>query len=396
MNRFLITGCALCLCVLPSRADDRTNDRDLLAQAAAARTPARTQATAPAAVDDTRNAGQVAADREEARAQAELILAQARVDLLAARKSLRDKRAQQAADRARLVLENLKNLPAEMDAGDLELQAEGIVAKARKLGIAGDAPILAAQPSTAAVDDSHPSIDDQSRNAARIARSYEGSDHPDIAGDADVNDLRERALRHQTADRWGYRPASEIVDRKNAQDRARQDLAYQPRLQDVYSADEQRRLTAVDEARVGGDSPVIYPRDWAAKTAARAKYKDRPLAQSDAHNDKDGRQWSAAVYDISDLTEIPPDFHPAYSLDEYENQINAADRQALRDRSQIFSGTAADLAAGIPLLDYFGGNGNLDARSRFSSIRQSQIVEMIKAFEATDTEPRIIMLPPVR
>lgn len=400
MNRFVITGCVLCLFALPIRADDPVNDQDLLSQAAATRAPAKPQAPAPArstaVMASPVKAQPPAPDADEVRAQGELILAQAKVDLLAARKSLRDKRAQQAADRARAVLENLKNLPADMDAGELELQAEGVVAKAQKLGAAVDAPVLAGQPSSAAADDARAPLDQQARNAVRIARSYEGSDHPDIASDADVKELRERALRNQNADRWGYRPAREIVDRENAQDRARQDAAYQPELQQVYSADEQHRLTAVDEARVAGDSPVIYPRDWAAKTAARAKYKDRPLARSDAHNDKDGHQWSAAVYDIADLTEIPPDFHPAYSLDIYENQINAADRQALRDRSQIFSGTAADLAAGIPLLDYFGGNGNLDARSRYSSMRQSQIVEMIKAFEATDTEPRVIMLPPVR
>ena len=54
--------------------------------------------------------------------------------------------------------------------------------------------------------------------------------------------------------------------------------------------------------------------------------------------------------------------------------------------------TTCMTAAGIPLLIYFCGSGNLDARSLFNSVHQSQIVEMIKAFEATNIEPHVIYM----
>lgn len=377
------------LCAMTVLADGPADDRALIAQAAADR---QAQPAPPVGAADKSTP-----DPEERQAQADLILAQARVDLLAARRELRAQRWQAATERAQGVLAALKRLPADVDGSELELVAEGVVARAGKSNTGGDSRVLAAQPSSAAVEAARAPLDQQSRNAAGIARAYEGTAHPDVDNTASVDDLRARALQRQNADRWGYRPAREIVDRDSAEDRSRQNLSYQPQLQQVIAADEQQRLTHADEARVAGEVGVVYPRDWAAKTAARAMYKDRPLAQSAAHNDQNGRQWSTAVYDISDLTEIPPDFYmPLYALDPFTSYLLAADRQALRDRSNIFSGYAGDLAAGLPLLDYFGGNGNLDARPRYSPERQAQIVEMIKSFELRDVEPRVISLPAVR
>ena len=62
-----------------------------------------------------------------------------------------------------------------------------------------------------------------------------------------------------------------------------------------------------------------------------------------------------------------------------ERMRNLQDRQALRWRSMVFGGYPEDLAAGIPLLRYFGGVDEW-AESRYSPERQEQIVDMIRGF----------------
>ena len=92
-----------------------------------------------------------------------------------------------------------------------------------------------------------------------------------------------------------------------------------------------------------------------------------------------GREWYVALYDIGDLTREPAYFPAPIGHPVWATQA-ALDRQALREYSYIFRGTAADLAAGLPLLRYFGGVCDVDLRPRHSRAEQERIVKLIRAF----------------
>lgn len=363
--------------VLVALQDDQRVDRDLLQRTAGER-----PAAASAARDDR------AVDPAEVQARADLAIAQARVDLLAARKALNEGRAADAADAARRVLAALRTLPAGVDASVYELQAEGVLARAERLGGAPDAaPVHAGQnpPSDAnTARDSAESapldpLEDKSRAAARIARRYEGADTADIDTRGDAAVLRERSVREQEpSPHYGYRPGEAIVDVHALLHRDEQRYWYERALRTAYKTDEARRLTEVDETRVTPEGDIAFPDDWPEKMARRAKYRGGVVARSPSWTDKDGREWYLAVYDIHDLIYEPPNFQATDGLPLTLRLQNDLDRAALRERSQIFSGYADDLAAGIPLLRYFGGVDSIGGYYNLG--RQAEIVDMIRRY----------------
>jgi len=370
---------------------DANDDYDLIAQVGAERpdTPVRPGQVPPAA----RGSDDLGELEREARI--DLTLAQARLELVLARKALKTHEHKDAALRAHRVLNLLKELPQEVDASVYELQAEGILARAEKAGIDVDAlrPQVVAEGVLPGFDDY---LDDQARAAAKVGRGYTGADRDTIDTRGDAETLRQRTLRRQVPDDYGYRPGKEIFDIEAILERDRQRLYYEDALRTAYKADEARLLTRADEARVVPDDDIAYPDDWPEKVAKRAKYAGGEIARSQSWIDKDGREWYVAIYDIRDLIYVPPDFQPPYSLDLDENLRNALDRHALRLYSGIFhSYYPEDIAAGIPLLRYFGGVDEFALRGpKYSVERQQQIVEMIKAFTTQVTESKIIPLAP--
>lgn len=309
------------------------DDRDLIEAAAADR---RAPAAAPAAAGAAKTDG---LDAVESQARSEAALAQARLELVLARKSLKAGDAADAARRARAALKLLE--PAAGDVSVWELQAEGILARA-------------------------------SRAQARVT----------------LSDSPQEAATTPAAATDGPRTPT-IVE----QDEAR--LAYQGALHEAYSADETRRLIEAHEARVAPQGEVAYPPDWKDRVARRAKWSGGEVARTRSWTDKDGREWYAAIYDIRDVTYVVPDFQPVVSLDFAENDRNGRDREALRQRSAIFGGYAEDLAAGIPLLRFFGGVDDMAFRgAKYSREKQAEIIEQIRAFTTQQTEALVIPLNP--
>jgi hypothetical protein len=279
------------------------------------------------------------------------------------------------------VLELLKQLPPGVDASVYELQAEGILAKAQRAGVAVDRiPATAPEsPEEQRLAAATSRLDAQARAAAEIARAYSGADTADIDTTGDAQALRERALWNQMPDEHGYRPSKAIIDVETLLERGRQRLYYQDALRAAYKADEARLLVEADEARVAPEGVISYPDDWPEVVARRAKYRDGVIARSPSWIDQDGREWYVALYDIRDLILLQPRFQVPMGFSLAEQMRNLQDRQALRWRSMVFGGYPEDLAAGIPLLRYFGGVDEW-AESRYSPERQAQIVEMIREF----------------
>jgi hypothetical protein len=367
---------------------DQVDDQELIAQVAREQpAPAATGAVGPKSPGDLNEA--------EREARISLTLAQTRLELVLARKSLRTHQVRDAAIRAQRVLNLLKELPPEVDAGEYELQAEGILARAEKAGV--DVAALGEQDagnrSRSGLDDY---LDRQARAAEEVGRRYTGADRDTIDTRVDAETLRRRTLRRQVPGDYGYRPGKEIFDTDAILERDRQRLYYEDALAQAYSADAARLLTEADEARVAPVGEIAYPDDWPEKVAKRAKYAGGEMARSESWIDRDGREWYVAVYDIRDLIYVPPDFQPTFSLDPAEELRNTLDRHALRWGHGFFGGLSAwDLDVTIPLMRYFGGVDDYAWRGpKYSAERQEQIVEMIKAFTTRSTEAKVIPLAP--
>ncbi len=355
------------------------DDRELIERAAARRdagggTAVSAQASAGAASSATAGAEDLRSAEKQAEAQA--AISNARLLLIRARKALSESQPAAAARQARQALDLLAGLGGRGEAGELELQAEGVIARAARAGADVGAAPAAGDAGDASGD---AALDRKVRAAGRIARHFEGSDTPDVDTRGDASALRDRTIETQGGDKYPYRPGRAIIDVDAVLERDRQRLAYEGALDTAYKADEARRLTAAHEARIAGDDVVQYPDNWPEIVKKREKWKDGAVAKSRSWTDKDGKEWYVAVYDIHDLIYVPPDFDGTSYIG--GNSIAAADRAALRERSQIFGGYAEDLAAGIPLLRYFGGVDDFEYRGpKYSLERQDEIVRMIRAF----------------
>jgi len=361
---------------LATLAHAQQTDRELINQAAAARAPQPAPPQKGEALPPRPEADSLA--QQEQQARTELTLAQARLELVQARRSIKDEKRADAARRAQRVLALLKELPADVDASDLEFQAKGILADAAKAGIdvAGE-------------------LDRRVAAAGKVARQYSGDPREVVDTTGDAQRLRQRTLTRQSPDDYGYRPGKSIIDADSLRALDQQRLHYEDVLHDLYKSDELRHLVEADEARVTPEGDIAYPPDWPQKVARRAKYEGGQIARSQSWTDKDGREWYVALYDIAELIYVPPDFAPPSSLFIDEAAREAIDREALRVRSRIFGGYAEDLAAGIPLLRFFGGIDDYALRGpKYSAERQRQIVEMIRAFTEQVSEAKIISLEP--
>lgn len=140
-------------------------------------------------------------------------------------------------------------------------------------------------------------------------------------------------------------------------------------------------LTAADAALPpdvhGG---MTFPADWAQKTAKRAKYQGGMIYRTPDFTGPDGQTYYTAIYDLGDLVHPVPNFYAPWALSGWEQRVQMEDRAALRWRSQIFNGYAEDLAAGLPLLHFFGGIDNNAVSMRTDPREAQHVVQVIQQF----------------
>lgn len=288
-------------------------------------------------------------------------LAVARLETVLGRKVLATGDLAAAAQHAQRVLALLRDVPADVDVSEFELQAEAMLARAARAGVAPSGDVETPTPT----------------NAVEPQPARRGV--PAVA-------------------RHGYQPAPALVNAAALRADDRESFVYQEALREAYRRDEVRALMEADEARLIPNGIVTYPPDWPERVAKRKKWKDGVIARSPSWYDKDGREWYIAVYDVQDLIYVPPDFSvDARWADPRFRTRDMLDRQALRDGSMIFRGSALDLAAGIPLLRYFGGIDPYAARGpRYSAEKQQELVEIIRAFTGGQVDALPVNVPPER
>lgn len=137
----------------------------------------------------------------------------------------------------------------------------------------------------------------------------------------------------------------------------------------------------------GGRDLVIPQRVLSVPERHTPKRHAPPLYRGPSHIDAAGNEVYTAVYDVSDLVlHYPRHPNPIRLL--LQEQINeAADREALRQRSLIFGGTAEDLAAGLPLLESFGGVRDPYDRLEYDPAKARALLELVEAVIGEYTPP---------
>ncbi len=316
------------------------------------------------------------ADEDIEKLRTDAVLATSKLDIRLARQLLAKNKYEAAARKARRVLDLLQVTPLGETGGELELQAEGILAKAAKAGVNVDR--LDAE--RAADDDTRDSarFQAQVREAARLGRSFEGSDTPEIDTRGDARAIRSRTIETQGREPLSdYDPGRAVFDREQLRAREEALRDYQSGLEEAVRLDEARRIVSADEARIVGDGWVTYPDNWPEITARRAKYRGGLIHRGPAHTGPDGREWYVGIYDLTDLSYVPPS-DDMTTMDPVLTLQMGLDRAALRNQSMIFRGWPEDLAAGLPLLRFFGGLG--DFRGYYSPERQAEVVRQIRSF----------------
>lgn len=174
----------------------------------------------------------------------------------------------------------------------------------------------------------------------------------------------------------------EIIDVDGLLAATQRRLEYDRDLDRAIAAARADMLLTVSEAAlppsVQGD--MTFPANWAEKSAKRSKYRDGMIYRTPDFTGPDGQTYYSAIYDLGDLVHPVPNFYAPWALSGWEQRVQMEDRAALRNRSQIFGGYADDLAAGLPLLHFFGGVDNNAVSTRTDPREAQHVVRMIEQF----------------
>ena len=318
-------------------------------------------------------------------AQVEAARSNAKVASLSARKAALEERWGAARDHADAALRLLRTLPRDDGVVDQILMIEGILARVEKHSHAA-AVSASTDPPGAPLAPMTPGGPSGSPGPAPGL-----PDQPPVAGPTLTKPVAPDPLAPP------YPDSATLDDHDAAIAAARA----QARQQQAIRDDEVRLLTDADATRLvpqGANEWVSYPQDWPEKARRRAaRYPGGLVARSSSWTDGDGKEWYMGVYDIQDLIYVAPDFVQAVNLNPVEQLRTSLDRDALRWRFFAFGGWPQDIAAALPLLDYFGGVDDFVARGpKFSVERQKQIEEMVRVLLGeAGPGPKVISVPPL-
>lgn len=274
----------------------------------------------------------LAALMEEQAAVAELAIGEIRLSLVRAKARLAQGRWDDAERTALAALARLDDLPAGEDRQALSQSLTSLVETAR-----------------------------QARQAARPSRNGTSGATtaalPMAPHDED-HDVSSVPRNSPPASYVAQTPAGETVPTIGLT--VAQPYVRVPSLSSLRFDQESEAFQQVELLRQGVDPGIrsriiIYPSNWQELTELRRPYRSGLLYRGPDVVGDDGVVRYTAVYDIADILADIPNFNLAPVLDLEASLQAHADRVALRQTSAIFTGEVRDLAAGIPLLGYFGG-----------------------------------------
>lgn len=182
-----------------------------------------------------------------------------------------------------------------------------------------------------------------------------------------------------TGDDSGNTETGEIIDvesvlgedqRRHAYERE-MDLALRRARTDVILSNNEAAMPFPD---------MEFPHDWAAKTERRAKYRDGVIYKGKPFTGQDGQEYYTAIYDLGDLVHPVPNFYASYPGTVRRQRFENQDRFWLQYRSQIYGGYPEDLAAGLPLLHFFGGIDNNAISTRTDPRETERIMRTLERF----------------
>jgi hypothetical protein len=293
------------------------------------------------ATEDDQVKAAVLAERE---AELELAVGGIRLTLLRARTRLAQDRYSTAIELAWRGLEAVEKLPLSVARAPLIDQLEQVIIDARsERGGGPDAGSKASKP-----------LDPTELEAA------------------------EAELEAAQKDKPKYFPERKGFTEADARLRDAERLQYEADLRRGYKSDEADLLARSGEDRRIPGRLLAYPDDWAQLSKRREKYRSGIMYEGPPFRGEDGEMRQTVVYDIQSLLFPVPYFHDFPIMDLRVSTREAADRQALRTASEIFTGYARDLAEGLPLLIYFGGIDDLRAIGDVDKRQQDDLMRIIE------------------
>jgi hypothetical protein len=294
--------------------------------------------------------------REEASVKIDQIFRLVRLDVLQARRALRAADAALAMAKIEHAESALDGLPDPVDASPyrrqlIELRKAAVRRAGRRARQAGGSG--------------------QTSTRQRATRATPASSAP---GDERVLTLIDGAQEE------GPSPTGRIIDVDSLLDESGDTHVYARELAEARRRNRVDWVLNSDEAAMAPLAELAFPADWPERTARRAKYRDGVIYESRPYQGKDGKMYTTVIYNLGDLVHPVPNFYASYPGTAREQRMQNLDRQYLRERSQIFNGYPEDLAAGLPLLHFFGGIDNNAVSPRTDPRQTERIVRIIERF----------------
>lgn len=134
---------------------------------------------------------------------------------------------------------------------------------------------------------------------------------------------------------------------------------------------------------------IAYPADWAERAARRVAHRDGVVHEGQTFTGPDGQSYQTVIYDLAELVHPVPNFYASYPGTVREQRMQTLDRQYIRERSMIFNGWPEDLAAGMPLLHYFGGVDNNAVSTRTDPYETARIMSILERFVNSPGAPSV-------
>ena len=221
------------------------------------------------------------------------------------------------------------------------------------------------------------------RRAKRISKSADKADVTRVGGRSGADSFPKPLTLMDAGDDSGESVESgEIIDVDEILRESHERHVYDREL--AHALRKSRAQVIISNIEAAFPPPqntdMTFPENWAERTDRRAKYRDGIIYKGKPFTGPDGQEYHTAIYDLGDLVHPVPNFYASYPGSVRQQRFETDDRFYLNYRSQIFGGYADDLAAGLPLLHFFGGIDNNAISTRTDPRETQRIMQILDRF----------------